>query len=251
MKRTGTVWKVIVGILAAVIVLLLVAEMALRMFLSGQIVSSYEQEAGGKPEVSFGSQPITLGLLGGSLPHMTIRTPSTLVVNGDEVSGEPAAQVEMSKVRIVGGEPVAETFQVTTELPNDFVRAMLNGAIKEQIGDNRLLNNLITVSEVTTNPEGGTFSVLFTGGAAAVELRPVAAEGGVSMETVGTQLFGFDLPSDVADAMNGTLEEGLGAATAGNMRLTGMEVVPGGLRMQLSGENVNFAQMQQELVYQP
>ncbi|MEH0147496.1 DUF2993 domain-containing protein [Corynebacterium sp. Q4381] len=252
-----TAWKVIVGILAALLVLLIVAEIGVRMFLTNQITKGVEQQsagqavAAGQPEVSFGSQPVTLGLLTGSLPHLTVTTPSTLTVSGDTISGEPGATIKMDKVNIVDGEPVAQAFTLTTELPNDFLRATLNQSLHEQLGDNRWLDSLITVSEVTTDPANGTFTVLFTSGVAGIELRPAQTGGGVSFEAESTQLFGFNLPSEVAGVINNSLEEGMASFGNSQMHLSDVAVTPDGLQMQLSGENVNFNELQQSLVPSP
>lgn len=247
-----TAWKIIVGILAALLVLLIVAEIGVRMFLTNQITNGVEQQTAGQaavvsePDVSFGSQPVTLGLLTGSLPHLTVTTPSTLQVNGDAISGEPGATIAMDRVKIVSGEPVAEAFTLTTELPNDFLRATLNQSLREQLGSNRWLDSLITVSEVTTDPASGTFTVMFTSGVAGIELRPVQTGGNVSFEAESTQLFGFNLPNEVAGIINNSLKEGMASFGDSQLRLTNVAVTPGGLQMQMSGENVNFYELEQQ-----
>lgn len=242
-------WKVVIGTLAILIVLLLIAEAGIRMFISNQISSEFADQPGAvstaEPQVSFGSQPVTLGLLGGALPHMTLTTPSTLVVNGNEIAGNPASTVEMHNVRFNGGNPVAETLHVTTELPNDFLRATLNQQIRSQLGDNRFLNNVITVSEVTTNPQAGTFTLMFTGGAAGIELKPVTQGGQLQFEATGTQLFGMNLPDDVARAISGALADGMQQGVTGSMRVADFDVVPGGLRVEMAGSNVDFTELQQ------
>lgn len=257
-------WKVTVGVFAALLILLLVAEAGIRMFVASQITSSYQSQAVGpgavaaaEPEVSFGSQPVTIGLLGGSFPHMTISTPSTLRVSGDQVSGDPAATVVLENVRIMDGEPVAKTFHVTTELPNDFLRAVLNQQIQDQIGNNRFLKNVITVSDVLTDPASGTFTIMFTSGVAGVELRPTSANGQLSFEAASTQLFGVDLPDGVAEALTEAMAEGMRQEVTGDMQVRNVTVIPGGLRVEMGGNNVNFSQLQHELqgqlqpAYQP
>ena len=112
-------WKAIIGVLAVVLVLLLVAEAGIRMYLSNQITSGFAQqpgaEAAGDPKVSFGSSPVVFGLLGGTLPHITVDAPSTLFVNGNDYTGNPAATIQLEKVHITGGEPVAPIVEVDGE----------------------------------------------------------------------------------------------------------------------------------------
>ena len=246
-----TAWKWIIGVLATLLVLLLIAEAGIRMFLSHQITSGFSQQAGASaaadPKVSFGSSPVTLGLLGGKLPHMTVETPSTLTVNGDDYSGDPAATISLDKIRITGGDPVAEEFQLDTELPNDFIRAIINQGLRSQLGDNRFVNSVVTVSDVSEDPSNGTFTVTFTGGLAGVALRPTPSDGQLGFQATNTQLFGFDLPSEVSDALTDAMSEGLRQEVTGSLRVKDMTVVPGGLHLTMSGHDVDLNNLQNEV----
>lgn len=246
-----TAWKILIGVLAALLILLLVAEAGLRIFLSKQIENGYEaqyasssQVVAGKPDVSFGPQPLTIGLLGGALPHLTLKTPSTLSISEGDITGEPAATVEMDKVRLINQEPVADQLRMRADLPSEYLQAVINQAIDQQLGNNAFLDNLITVSAVTTNPAHDTFTVSFTRGVANVEIHPVRTPDGVTFETAGTQLFGFDLPSDVADAITTSLQEGIATQEMGSMQLSDILVTPTGLTMEVTGSNVNFYELQ-------
>ena len=117
-----TAWKVVLSIIVAVLLLFIVAEAGIRAFVAHQVTSQSPEGT----SVSFGASPVTIGLLGGKFPHMTVDQQSNLQVNGDQITGTPASVVDMDNVRLNGGEPVAESVRLTTELPNDFVRAMLN-----------------------------------------------------------------------------------------------------------------------------
>ena len=159
-------WKVTLSIIAGVLLLFAIAEGGIRAFISHQVTSQAPEGT----SVSFGAKPVTLGLLGGKFPHMTVDQQSTLVVDGNQFTGNPAAVVEMDNVRVAGNDPVAEELHMTTTLPNEYVRAMLNQQLEEQIGDQGFLSNLITVSDVTANPEKETFTIEFTGGLAGIEV---------------------------------------------------------------------------------
>ena len=246
-----TAWKVILGILAAIVVLLIVAEAGIRMFMANQISSGVIQSeesaaiAQAEPEVSFGTTPVVFGLLGGQLPHMTVTTPSTLVVNGDQIAGAPASTIELNNVEVTAGDPIAETFRLSTELPNEFVRAMLNQQLEEQMGQDSFLSSLITVSDVSSNPEQGTFTITFTSGVAGIELRPVQTEGQLAFEATSTQLFGVELPQGVAESLTEAMSTGLQEDVTGGMRVENFTVIPGGLRVTMAGEHVNFAELAQ------
>lgn len=249
-----TAWKVIVGILAALLVLLLIAEGGIRMFMANQITSEFNKNAetssaqgggdGAEPDVSFGPQPVIFGLVSGKLPHIDLDTPSTLVVNGDQVTGDPASHIVMDNIRYDAGDPVAESFRVDTELTNDLIRAMLNQQLHQQMGEDSFLSGLINVSDVNTDPDAGTVHIEFTGGVAALDLKPITEQGQMRFEATGTQLFGMDLPEEAANALSDAMNQGMEEQSAGGMNIQEFSVVPGGVRVTMTGENVNFAEMQ-------
>ena len=235
-----TAWKVALSIVAAVLLLFVVAEVGIRTFVAKQVTSQAPEGT----SVSFGASPVTLGLLGGKFPHMTVDQQSDLLINGDEISGTPASVVDMDNVRLNGGEPVAESLRLTTELPNDFVRAMLNQQLQQQIGDS-FLANVITVSDVTSNADAGTFTIVFTSGAAGIELQPVMQDGQLTFQARSTELFGFELPDEVAQAISSAMSEGVAQEATGGMNVEDFTVIPGGLRVSVAGSDVNFSELQQ------
>ena len=235
-----TAWKVALSIVAAVLLLFVVAEVGIRTFVAKQVTSQAPEGT----SVSFGASPVTLGLLGGKFPHMTVDQQSDLLINGDEISGTPASVVDMDNVRLNGGEPVAESLRLTTELPNDFVRAMLNQQLQQQIGDS-FLANVITVSDVTSNEDAGTFTIVFTSGAAGIELQPVMQDGQLTFQARSTELFGFELPDEVAQAISSAMSEGVAQEATGGMSVEDFTVIPGGLRVSVAGSDVNFSELQQ------
>lgn len=239
MNRMSTAWKVALSIVAAVLLLFAVAEIGIRTFVAHQVTSQSREGT----SVSFGASPVTFGLLRGKFPHMTVDQQSDLQINGDQISGTPASVVDMDNVRLNGGEPVAESLRLTTELPNDFVRAMLNQQIQQEMGDS-FLGNFITVSDVTSNPDDGTFTLVFTSGAAGIELQPTMQDGQLQLQARSTELFGFELPEEVASAISSAMSQGVAQEATGGMNVDDFTVVDGGLRVSVSGANVNFKELQ-------
>ncbi|QPK83451.1 DUF2993 domain-containing protein [Corynebacterium qintianiae] len=258
MKRTkgSLAWKIFVGILAALLVLILVAEFGLRAFISSQIESQFEEAAPAPTtqdaQVSFGSAPLTLGLLGGKVPHMTLSVPSTLVLDGESFSGQPAATVEMDGVRMTDAGTIADTLNVSTELPDAFVRVILQqqlGSALAQVNGvpTELLQNSVTVSDVTSNPAEGTVTIQLTDGLAAIDLRPEMEGDQLTFSAESTRLFGIDLPGGVAERISQALREGMRDVVFGSMRVQDFTVIEGGLRVTLSGHNVNLNEINQAL----
>ena len=251
MKRTkgSLAWKIFVGILAALLVIIFVAEFGLRAYISNQIESQFDEAAPAPTtqdaQVSFGSDPLTLGLLGGKVPHMTLSMPSTLVLDGTNFTGQPAATVEMEGVSVSGDQTVADSLRVSTELPDAFVHAILQqqlGTALSQVDGvpAELLHNFVTVSDVRSNPSEGTVSITFTGGLAGIDLRPEMEGGQLTFVAESTQLFGIELPGGVAERISQALREGMRDVVFGSMKVEDFTVIEGGLRVTLSGNNVNL-----------
>ena len=81
-------WKIIIGILVALLVLILLAEFGLRWFIGHQMTSQFNEAAEQEglqvkdPSVSFGGSPLLVGLFKGSISQMDMTTPSTLQIDG-------------------------------------------------------------------------------------------------------------------------------------------------------------------------
>ncbi|WP_019193828.1 DUF2993 domain-containing protein [Corynebacterium timonense] len=243
-----TAWKVVIGVLAAILIIVLLSELGLRAFISNQIRSGIAEESPGAiaaedTEVSLGSRPILFGLVRGVVPHVSIATPSTLTATGDTYAGQPAATISLDNLRITGDSQVADRFSVTTELPDDYVRALL----QEQLASNlegtiggSFLQELITVSAVRSNPSEGTFTIDVSGSAASVDLRPTVVDGALQIEAASTSLFGFELPDIVAEGLTNALQDNTGEINAGAIRISEFTVVDGGLRVVAEGEDVDL-----------
>ncbi|MDY5786045.1 MULTISPECIES: LmeA family phospholipid-binding protein [unclassified Corynebacterium] len=250
-----TAWKVIVGILAALLILLLVAEFGLRAYMANEIRSSMAAEAPDSVAVqaddmgvSFGPSPLTLGLARGVVPHVTLDTPSTLAIEGDSFAGNPATTIQVDNLRVDNGRQVAEQLTLNTQLPDDFVRVMLQQQLSDalsQAGDGRasFLDGIITVSDVTSNPETGTFTIGFSGGAAGLELRPEMRDGNLTFQAEATELFGFAMPQSVTQGISSALETGVEESVTGQLEVRDFTVGAGNLDVTLSGNDVDMAQL--------
>ncbi len=257
MLRMKTAWKVVVGILAALLVLLLVAEFGLRAYMAHEIRSdAAAQNPGGQSasaeqaDVSFGPSPITLGLLRGTIPHMEMRTPSTLSVTGDTFTGQPAADIRVDNLRVAGGRQVAENFVLSTELPDDYVRVILEQQLSQSLqqagsGRGSLLDGLLTISSVTSHPDNGTFTIGVSGGAADIELRPRMDGDRLTFEAASTELFGFQLPGNVTSGITDAIDKGMQDSVSGELAVRDFTVVDGGLKVTLAGQNVDMEKLAQ------
>lgn len=258
MTRTkgSLAWKIFVGVLAVIFILIVVAEFGLRAYVSNRIETEFANAAPvpttANPQVAFGPQPLTFGLLAGTVPHMTLSVPSTLVLDGDSFTGQPAATVNVDKVRQSDSGFVADTLDVTTELPDAFIQAILqqqaSAALSQVDGlPAATLKDLVNISGVESNPDAGDVAIQFNNGLAGINLRPQKDGDELTFTADSTSLFGIDLPGGVAESLSQALREGMQDAVFGPMRVRDVTVIDGGLLVSLNGHDVNLNQISEAL----
>lgn len=183
---------------------------------------------------------------------MTLSVPSTLVLDGDSFTGQPAATVNVDKVRQSDSGFVADTLDVTTELPDAFIQAILqqqaSAALSQVDGlPAATLKNLVNISGVESNPDAGTVAIQFNNGLARINLRPQMDGDELTFSADSTSLFGIDLPGGVAESLSQALREGMQDAVFGPMRVRDVTVIDGGLLVSLNGHDVNLNQISEAL----
>ena len=245
-SATSSVIKVLVIVLLALLVIGIVAEILLRVFISSQVRSGFEQqaqeegvEAAEEPEVSFGAVPLLFGLAGGSINQVTIDTPSTLQINGDDISGQPSSSVTLNGLGL-DESMTADKLTATTEVPEDFLLATMRQEITQNYpeGAGPLAEHL-TITDLTANEAENSLDAEFVHGAAVLTLTPVERDGQLAFEASNTRLFGFELPQEVTEQISDALSQGLTEqATTGGMEIQGFEILDGAVRITITGENV-------------
>ena len=256
MTRTssGRGWKIALGIVAGLVILLFIAEIGIRAFIAQQIRSSVRDSA---PEtvdmreetsVHFGASPVLLGIARGKIQHLDIDVPSTLVPDSDEIVGNPPATISATGFALDQDDPSADELVLHTELPQALVRDMLQQQLQHSLDeaqDGRFAeyDGILTVSDVRTNPADGTFNVTFSNGAFGVELRPQVQDGQMSFTAESTQILGRNLPDFFSEAVSDALQNGLNQDIVGPLQVQEFHVVDNGFSVTVSGELVHLNQL--------
>lgn len=168
-KSAGsTAWKIIVGTLVAVLIIVLIAEFGLRWFTAKQMKDQFHAaaqedgiEVSEEPTVSFGSSPLIFGLLGGEVSQLEMHTPSTLQINGNVITGQPESTVEMEGMTLTE-DPVARHLVATTVIPEDYLLITFQEAIASESGVDMLRD--VVVTDITANGEEGVLDFQLGGG---------------------------------------------------------------------------------------
>ena len=240
----STAWKIIVGVLVALLILILVVEMGLRWFLSSQMSKQFEAEGAGKPEISFGSTPLVFGLPRGEFSELNMTTPSTLQVTEDSITGQPATEIHIKGLK-AGEEPIARELVTTSTLPDDFLLVTLQQGITEQSGFKSLGNMVIT--NITANQAEDILDVEFGGGLFSLSLDPQVVDGNLAFAATSSKLLAWELPADATASISNALTEGMkNQLPAGNMRFEDVQVLDGEIALTMRGENVNLNEMESQ-----
>ena len=246
---TGRGWKIALGIIAGLIILLFLAEIAVRGFIAQQIKTGIHDSAPESADmredasVHFGASPVLVGLARGKLQHINIDVPSTLVQDRDEIVGNPPATIDATGFVLDPDNPSADELMLHTELPQALLRDMLQQELRRSLDeaqDGRFAeyDEILTVSDVRTNPAVGTFNVTFSNGAFGVELRPEVVDGQMSFTAESTQILGRNLPDFFSEAVSNALQNGLNEDIVGPLQIQQFQVIDNGFRITVAGQNV-------------
>ncbi|WP_051866697.1 LmeA family phospholipid-binding protein [Corynebacterium atypicum] len=256
--------KALFATVAAVLILGLIAEVGLRWYMTSQITNQYREQAAAQgtelteePEVSFGSSPLILGLVRGSVPQMRMTLPETLRITPSQdsttppsVSGNPALDLTAKKLDISHPQaPVAGHLEATTLLTDEFLLATIQQAMAQQEGQSAaahesfaqsLVRQLVRVTDVTSDATDGTFDIEFTSGAAVLTMQPKVENGGLTFAIVGTSLLGVELPKEISEQIGSALSDSVDGSMNLDAPLTieAFDIVDGGARVKVSGNDV-------------
>lgn len=252
--------RVLTTVVVILLILLLVAELGLRWFVGRELRTQFADQATAQglsvredPTISFGATPLLLGLATGTVGQVTVDTPETVQITypggagtAPEILGTPQAQIILEGLGIRDTEnPVAETMVVSTFLPDELLLATIEqelaasnqGQARDLAG--LLVQQLVQVTAIVSDPATQSVAVEFSDGAARMQLHPTAVDGQLSLEITDSQLFGFGLPGDISRAITEGMSESV-ASVGGDLQLDRVEVVEGGVQVDLRGHNVNL-----------
>lgn len=248
-SAASTAWKIIVGVLVTLLVLVLVAEFGLRWFVGNQMKTQLRDNAESDgvvmqadPSVHFGASPLVIGVLSGSIGQITMDVPSTLDISDAGIKGQPATQLEVTDLKL--NSQTAGHLVATTTLPDDFLLKTFQDNLREQSGLSVLGD--IVVTDITTKEAEDTLEIQLGGGLATLSLVPRATDGKLNIEVTRASLFGMELPAEAAQKISQSLSEGLSEQLAGSdLSIEDVQVEEGTLKITVSGDNVNLSDAQQ------
>lgn len=250
-KKSGgsLAWKIVVGVLVALLVLILIAEFGLRWFIDNQMTEEFKNSAKEEgievtedPSVSFGGSPLLFGLMRGSISQMDMTTPSTLQIEGSQIKGQPASEIHVEDMSTDADNPVAGFLRATTTVPDDYLLASFQKGISDQSGSETIGNMVVT--EITANDQRDELEVKFGGGLASLSLKPTARDGKLEINATEAAIFGLSLPEQATSAISDALQDGMSEQLVANdMQVESMDVGDGKLTLTITGTDVPMNDM--------
>ena len=237
-KRTRLV-TIAVVLVAALVAVLVGAEVYVRNRATTCLAQSFESELGTGVDVDLSWKPVLLQLADRQVPSVTL--------DSDDTAFGPAKEMQVhAVVRNVDLRDIAEgagTVGSSSAEVNWPTSGILATVQSQSVG--------ALISNVTANPDAGTLTFVVGGdGLAELTVRPTVADGKVAVQTVDASVLGFGLPNSLVDGIVESLTAGLQQYPLG-MTATSVSVTDSGIRLDLDGgryvlpENPEGAQQQQ------
>lgn len=231
--RTGT--KIAVGA-AVVVVLLVVAAVGLELGMRKSIGDRLNQEItatmGSPAEVDLGARPVLLSYFNDSLGSVRITTDGT---PAEGVAGPvPAIDITAEGVREEGDVSHVDSLSGTAFVSEEAMVAAAQSETDSSSGG--MLGGLMQVQDIISDPDAGTLRVSISGLAEAI-VTPQLTGGELELEPETATVFGFELPSELLGGTLSMMDSAMAQLPEG-VELTGVRVVPGGMTVDLSGQDV-------------
>ncbi|HJC61818.1 MAG TPA: DUF2993 domain-containing protein [Candidatus Dietzia intestinigallinarum] len=231
-RRRGPIIALIAGLaVIAVIAGLVGLEFGLRNSIKQQMADEVGTALGSTADVELGARPVLLSYFNGTLGSVRITTDGSAAEGA--TGPAPAVDIRAEGVRSEGDATHVDTLTGTAFVSDE---AMVAAAAADQGGGDSVLGGLIQVQDIVSDPAAGTLRVSISGLAEAV-VTPRLVGGALELQPEQASIFGFQLPSEILGGTISMMDSTLAELPEG-VELTGVNVVPGGMTVDLAGSDV-------------
>lgn len=254
-KGSGKGWKIALAVIAVIVVLLGLGEFGARTYFASQITNSVKEEAQkngtqieSDPKVSFGSSPVLLALVTGTIGSMDLQLPSTLNISYQDadktkpiVKGYPAVHINAHDLKPSdnGDDMTMGEVTIDTSVPNDLMLAQAQKSTEQSTGDLGFLSDLLRVTDIQPNLERQSMEFQIGGGLATLQMKPVVSNGNLMFDMDSAQILGQNLPQQFVDQLKSSLA-GTTVAAVGGLNFEKVSVTQNGLEITMHGTNVDM-----------
>ncbi|OAV77527.1 DUF2993 domain-containing protein [Dietzia sp. 111N12-1] len=230
-RRGPMIALIVVLAVAGLIAGLVGLEFGIRNAIKNRINEEVTASFGSPAQIELGARPVLLSYLDGSLGSVRITT------DGSPAEGAtgPAPQID---IRADGVRSEGDLTHVDSLTGTAFVseETMSAAAQSEGAAGDTLLGGLIQVQDIMADPTAGTLRVSISGLAEAV-VTPRLVGGDLEIQPEQASILGFPLPNELLGGTISMMDSALAELPEG-VELTGVRVVPGGMTVDLAGQDV-------------
>lgn len=219
----------VVGLVAGLVGL----EFGMRNAIKNRMSEEVTASLGSPAQVELGARPVLLSYIDGTLGSVRITTDGSAA---DGATG-PAPQID---IRADGVRTEGDLTHVESLTGTAFVSEQTMAAAAQSegagAGTGGLLGGLIQVQDIIADPGAGTLRVSISGLAEAV-VTPRLIGGDLEMQPEQATILGFPLPSELLGGTISMMDSALAELPEG-VQLTDVRVVPGGMTVDIAGQDV-------------
>ncbi len=209
-------------VIVALVAVLIGGELYVRHNVKQCMADQFESQLGSQVDVGLSAKPVLLQAIDKSVPHITI--------DSDDSSFGPAKDmrvharvndIDLTTSETSGGTIGSSTADI--DWSSDGIAATIAA---------QPFGTLVT--GVTTDPTAGTIRFALLGNLAELTVQPTISGGVVHVETIGAELFGLGLPTDLVSGVVDILTTSLQTFPLG-MTAQSLVVTDSGLQLSLAG----------------
>jgi type II secretory pathway pseudopilin PulG len=213
---------VIVVVIVALAAVLIGGEFYVRNNVKQCMADQFESQLGSQVDVGLSAKPVLLQAIDKKVPHITI--------DSDDSSFGPAKDMNVharvNDIDLTSSDTSGGTIG-SSSADIDWSSEGIAATIAAQP-----FGTLVT--GVTTDPTAGTIRFAVLGNLAELTVQPTISNGVVNVETIGAELFGLGLPTDLVSGVVDILTSSLQTFPLG-MTPQSLTVTDTGLQLSLSG----------------
>lgn len=222
-RRTRNVaLTVILVVIVALVAVLVGGELYVRHNVKQCMADQFESQLGSQVDVGLSAKPVLLQAVDKKVPHITITS--------DDSSFGPAVgmhvdarvnDIDLTASETSGGTVGSSSADI--DWSTDGIAATIQAQPFGQL-----------VSGVVSDPAAGTLQFQVLGGLADLTVKPTVSAGVVDVQTVGAEVLGLGLPTDLVDGIVDILTASLQEFPLG-MTAQSLTVTDSGLELSLAG----------------
>ncbi|MFD4292238.1 DUF2993 domain-containing protein [Rhodococcus sp. NPDC058505] len=220
-KRTRALTIALVVIVALVAVLI-GGELYLRNNVKQCLASQFESQLGSQVDLGLSPKPVLLQAIDKKVPYVTIASDDSSFGPAKDMHVEARVNdLDLTTSATSGGTVGSSTADI--DWSTEGIAATIQG---ESFGS--------LVSAVTSDAAAGTLQFQVLGNLAQLTVRPTVSGGVVQVETVGAEILGLGLPTDLVSGIVDMLTSSLQSFPLG-MTAQSLTVTDSGLQLSLAG----------------